>query len=149
MYVRFLRVRKQAFAICHDNLWMFLMAQIPNLYFCPRHGWALQAVTPPLSISSQNALWGLWRMSWPSVGHISNWLLWLPLFFFVIFSLLHLLKSRRDRIDYIWVFSEQICFLVQVHLGRKAIQHYWWYYSPLTVWPNTDSTELASCGVFW
>lgn len=47
MYVCFLRVRKQAFATCHGNLWMYLMAQIPNLSLCPFHGWALQAVTPP------------------------------------------------------------------------------------------------------
>lgn len=47
MYVCFLRVRKKAFATCHGNLWMYLMAQIPNLSLCPFHGWALQAVTPP------------------------------------------------------------------------------------------------------
>lgn len=35
MFVYFLRVRKKASATCHNNLWMYLMAQIPNLSLCP------------------------------------------------------------------------------------------------------------------
>lgn len=134
----------QETGICHDNLWMYLMAQTPNLsfFFFPFHGWFLQAVTP--SISSQNALWGLWRMSWPFLGHISTHCCG---FLFLWFSSPPISsKNRKDRLDYTRGFLWANLGLVQVQVEERKESHsalLGWCRRPLMVWPNTDSKQLT------
>lgn len=107
--------------------------KFPTSPFCPFHGWAL-ASAPRMHFGDCDAcpdpFWATMSTDCSSFCH---------------FPLFHLLKKRKDRIDYAWVFSEKNLVLVQVHLEERWESHsalLGWWCNLLMVWPNTVSKEL-------